>query len=139
MNRLQQHIHTTQEPNPQQEALLFWNARSGSLLAYRAIQVRLRDRDIGERVIRERVIQKRDMRETVATSWVAEELLLHITIPGFSGFISILQSWHCWARCFQCHKPRNLQATEGMSLSHWWSWERLPGLWPMGIYRSLWP
>jgi hypothetical protein len=66
------------------------NARTGSLLAYRAIQARLRERDIrerdiGERDIRERDIRERDIQEmdigeTVATCRFAKLLLLHIDI-----------------------------------------------------------
>jgi len=49
--------------------------RTGSLLAYRAILVRLRDTDI-----RERGIEERDIGETVATCQVTEQLLIHIHI-----------------------------------------------------------
>jgi len=77
MNRLRQRKPTRQEPDSDPNAHLLCNVRTGSLLAYRAIQVRLRYRDIrqrdmGERNmrgrdIRERDIQERDIGETVAT------------------------------------------------------------------------
>jgi hypothetical protein len=41
--------------------------RTGSFLAYRAIQASLRERDIGERDSRERDIGERDIGETVST------------------------------------------------------------------------
>jgi len=82
MNRLQQTKLTRQEPDSNRDARLLCNARTGSLLAYRAIQARLRERDIretdigerdiGERDIGARDIWKRAIRETVATSRFAE-------------------------------------------------------------------
>ena len=63
MNRLQQRNLTRQEPDSNPNARLFCNARTGSLLAYRAIQARLRERDITERDIGERDIGARDIRE----------------------------------------------------------------------------
>jgi len=82
MNRLQQRILTRQEPDSNPNARLLCNARTDSLLGYRAIRACLRERDIGERDIwerdiRERDIQERDIREraigeTVATCRFAE-------------------------------------------------------------------
>jgi len=95
MNRLQQTKLTRQEPDPGLNTRLLCNARTGSLLASRAIRVRLREsdsrewgigeRDMGERDIRKRDIRERDIRErdipeTVATCRFAELLLLHIDI-----------------------------------------------------------
>jgi hypothetical protein len=114
MNRLQQRKLTRQEPDSNPNACLLCNARTGSLLAYRAIRARLREndirekdvrerdigerdigerdigeRDIGERDIRERDIRVRDIRErgigeTVAPCGFAQSLLLHIDIRGDS-------------------------------------------------------
>ena len=77
MNRLQQRKLTRQEPDYNPNARLLCNARTGSLLAYRAIWASLmeraiKERDIGERDIWERDIWERDIweraiRETVAT------------------------------------------------------------------------
>jgi hypothetical protein len=82
MNRLQQRKLTRQEPDSNPNARLLCNARTGSLLTYRAIQARLRERDIretdlGERDIGERDIWERDIWEraignTVATCQFAE-------------------------------------------------------------------
>ena len=87
MNRLQQRKLTRQEPDSNPNARLICNARTGLLLAYRAIRTRLRERDIGERDIgerdigerdigerdiRERDIKERDIGETVATCRFAE-------------------------------------------------------------------
>ena len=87
MNRLQQRILTRQEPDSNPNARLLCNARTGSLLAYRAIRARLRESDIresdiresdiGESDIRESDIQERDIREwaigeTVTTCQFAE-------------------------------------------------------------------
>jgi hypothetical protein len=82
MNRLQQRKLTRQEPDSNPNARLLCNARTGSLLAYRAIRACLRERDIGERDIgerdigerdiRERDIRERDIGETVATCRFAE-------------------------------------------------------------------
>jgi hypothetical protein len=82
MNRLQERKLTRQELDSNLDARLLCNARTGSLLAYRAIQLRLREKDIretniGERDIGERDIGKRDIwaravGETVASSRFAE-------------------------------------------------------------------
>jgi hypothetical protein len=77
MNRLQQRKHTRQEPDYNPNAHLLCNARTGSLLTYRVIQARLRERDSRERDIRgrdigERDIRERAFRETVATCRFAE-------------------------------------------------------------------
>jgi hypothetical protein len=63
MNRLQQRKLTRQEPDSNPNARLLCNPRTGSLLAYRAIQACLRQRDIGERDIGERDIGERDIGE----------------------------------------------------------------------------
>jgi hypothetical protein len=63
MNRLQQRKLTRQEPDSNPNARLLCNPRIGSLLAYRAIRARLRERVIRERVIRESDIGKRDILE----------------------------------------------------------------------------
>jgi hypothetical protein len=63
MNRLQQRKLTRQEPDSNPNARHLCNARTGSLLAYRAVRACLRERDIRERDIRERDIGERDMRE----------------------------------------------------------------------------
>jgi hypothetical protein len=63
INRLQQRKLTRQEPNVNPNARLHCNSRTASLLAYRAIRARLRERDIGERDITERDIGQRDIRE----------------------------------------------------------------------------
>ena len=63
MNRLQQRKLTRQEPDSNPNAHLLCNERTGSLLAYHAIQARIRERDIRERDIRERDIRERDIRE----------------------------------------------------------------------------
>jgi len=82
MNRLQKRKPTRQQPDSNPNARLLCNARTGSLLTYRAIRARLRERDIRERDIRERDIKERDIRErdiqerdigeTVATCRFAE-------------------------------------------------------------------
>jgi hypothetical protein len=69
MNRLQQRQLTSQEPEPNLNARLLSNGWTGSLLAYCAIRVCLRERnikerDIGERNIGERGIGKWDIGET---------------------------------------------------------------------------
>jgi len=139
MNRLQQRKLTRQEPDPNPNARLLYNARTGSLLTYRAIRARLKEMVIGERDIRERDIQERDIGETVATCQFAVLLLIHIDIRGVSGGLSFSQSWCCWARFLRCHKPQKLQPTEGISLWSSWSWARLRGLWALGRCRRLWP
>ena len=68
MTRLQQWKLTRQEPNSNPNARLLCNARTGLLLANRAIGARLRERDtrewdIGERDIGERDIGERDIGE----------------------------------------------------------------------------
>jgi hypothetical protein len=63
MNRLQQRKLTRQEPDSNPNARLLCIARTGSLLAYRAIWACLRERDIRERDIRETDIGERDIRE----------------------------------------------------------------------------
>jgi hypothetical protein len=63
---------TRQEPNPNPNARLLCNARTGSLLANPAILARLRESDIQERDIRERNILEKDIRETIATCRFAE-------------------------------------------------------------------
>jgi len=68
MNGLQQRKLTRQEPDSNPNARLLGNMRTGSLIAYRVIRERLRERDIrgrdiGERDIGERDIQERDIRE----------------------------------------------------------------------------
>jgi hypothetical protein len=82
--------------------------------------VQLRDWDIGEKEIvesdfGERDFGERDIRETIGTCQIAYLLLIHINIRGVSGCISLSQSWHCWARFLQRHKPYFLQLTEGMT------------------------
>jgi hypothetical protein len=87
MNRLQQRKLTRQEPDSNPNARLLCNARTGSLLAYRAIWACLRERDIRERDIgeidigegdirecdiRERDIRERALGETLATCRFAE-------------------------------------------------------------------
>jgi hypothetical protein len=77
MNRLQQRKLTRQEPDSNPNARLLYKARTGSLLAYRAIWACLRERDIRQRDIGERDILERDIREraigeTVATWRFAE-------------------------------------------------------------------
>jgi hypothetical protein len=77
MNRLQQRKLTRQEPDSNPNTSLICNARTGSILAYRAIRARRRARDIWERDIRERDIRERDIWEraiveTVATCRFAE-------------------------------------------------------------------
>jgi hypothetical protein len=77
MNRLQQRKLTRQELDSNPNASLICNTRTGSLLAYRAIRARRRERDIwerdiGERDIRERDIWERAIVETVATSRFAK-------------------------------------------------------------------
>jgi len=114
MNRSQQRKLTRQEPNPNPNARLINTARTSSLLAYRAIWARLRERGIGE---------------TVTTCRLAEYLLIHIDIRGASGCLSFPQSWRHWARFLRRHKPQKLQPTERMSLRSSWSWVRLRGLW----------
>jgi len=59
MNRWQKRKLTRQEPDPNPNARLLWYARTGSLLAYRAIRASLRERVIGERVVGERVVRER--------------------------------------------------------------------------------
>jgi len=61
MNRLQQRKLTRQEPDSNPNARLLCNARTGSLLAYRALRACLRERDIRERDIGERDIGERDI------------------------------------------------------------------------------
>jgi hypothetical protein len=56
MNRLQQTKLTRQKSDPNPNACLLCNVRTGSLLAYQAIQVRFRERGIGKRDIGERDI-----------------------------------------------------------------------------------
>jgi len=63
MNRLQQRKFPRQEPDHNTNARVLYNARTGSLLAYRAIRAHLRERDIGERDIGERDIGERDIGE----------------------------------------------------------------------------
>jgi len=119
--------------------------RSGSLLAYSAIQADLRDRDIGEREITERHIGERDIQqrdigargigENVATCRFDQQLLIQIHIRGVSGCLSFSQSWHRRAGFLRCHKPPMLHPTEGMRLWSSWSWVRLWGLWPWGRRR----
>jgi hypothetical protein len=82
INRLQQGKLTRQEPNTNPNAHLHFNKRTGSLLAYRVIRARLRERDIrqrdigewdiGERDIRERDIRERPIRVTIDTCQFAE-------------------------------------------------------------------
>jgi len=77
MNISQQRKIPSQEPDPILNARFLHNARSGSLLAYQAIWVLLREMDIGERDIRERDMWERDIREsdigeTVATCQFAK-------------------------------------------------------------------
>jgi len=82
LNRLQQRKLTRQAPDPNPNACLLCNARTGSLLAYRAIWARLTvrdiresdiwERDIGERNIRESDIREMGIVETVATCRFAE-------------------------------------------------------------------
>jgi hypothetical protein len=77
MNRLQQRKLTRQEPHHNANALLLCNARTRSLLTYRVIRARLREKDIRERDIEERGIRERDIwetdiGETVATCRIAE-------------------------------------------------------------------
>jgi hypothetical protein len=63
MNKLQQRKLARQEPDSNSNARLLCNARTGSLLAYRAIRASLRERDIRERDIGERDIGERDIGE----------------------------------------------------------------------------
>ena len=82
MNRLQQRKLTRQEPDSIPNSHLLCNARTGSLLAYRAIRARAREwnmrerdiggKDIGERDFRERDIRQMDIGKTVATCRFAE-------------------------------------------------------------------
>jgi hypothetical protein len=95
------------------------------------------ERDIGERDILEGNIRETDIGETVTTCLFAEELLLHIDIRHVSGFLSISQSWRCWARFLRHHKPQNLRPKEDMSLRMSWLRARLKGLWAWGRHRRL--
>jgi hypothetical protein len=82
MNRLQPRKLISHEPDPNPNACLLSNARTGSLPAYGAIRARLRKRVIGERnfgewdigkwVIRERDFWEWDIWETVASCRFAE-------------------------------------------------------------------
>jgi hypothetical protein len=97
--------------------LLFCNGRTGSLLAYLAIRVRLSerdrgDRDRGERDISEmdrgeRDIVERDIAETDAPCPITQQLLIeihiHSHIRSVSGCLSFLQSRHCRARILRRH------------------------------------
>ena len=77
MNRLQQRKLTRQERDSNPNAHLLCKAKPGSLLTYRAIRARVRERDIrerdigqrdiGQRNIQVRNIQERAIGETVAT------------------------------------------------------------------------
>jgi len=123
---------------------LLCDASTGSLLAYRAIWARPREReigerDIGERDIVERDIREKDIRETVTTCQFTEQLLIHIHIQGVSGCLSFSQSWHHWSRLLQLHTPQKLLPTEAMSLESLWSWARVQGRWPWGRRQGFWP
>jgi hypothetical protein len=98
------------------------------------------ERDIGERDIWEGNIRETDIGETFTTRLFVEELLLHSDIRDVSGFLSISQSWRCWARFLRHHKPQKLQPKEDMSLRISWLWARLQGLWAWGRHRrfSVW-
>jgi len=118
MNRLQQRKLTKQEPDSNPNARLLCNVGTGSLLAYRAIRARFRERDIRERDIRERDIGERDIwerdireryiqerdtweraiGETVTTCRFAESLVLRIDIRRVSGCLSFPLRWRRWAR-----------------------------------------
>jgi hypothetical protein len=60
---LQQRIPIREEPDCNPNARLLCNTRPGSLLAYQATWVRLKDKDIRDRDIGERDIGERDIRE----------------------------------------------------------------------------
>jgi hypothetical protein len=76
MNRIQQRKLTRQEPDSNPNACLLCNARTDSLLAYRAIQAPLRERDMRERDVRERVMGKRVIRERVIGERVIGERVI---------------------------------------------------------------
>jgi len=154
MNTLQQRKLTRQEPDSNPNTHVLCNARTGSLLAYRASRARLRvrdirerdsgerdirERDIGKRDIGEREIRERDIGETVTTCRFTEELQLQIDIGGVSGCLSFSQSWPHWARFLRLHSPQKLQPTEGISLRSLLSWWRLWGLWLWDRSQRLWP
>jgi hypothetical protein len=63
MNRIQQKKVTRQEPDCNPHAPLLCIERTGLVVAYRAIRVLFRERDIRETGIRERDIRDRDLRE----------------------------------------------------------------------------
>jgi hypothetical protein len=72
MNRLQQRELKKQEPDSNPNTRLLYNARTGSLLAYRAIWAYLMARDIRQRDIGKRDIGEWDIGVTVATCPFAE-------------------------------------------------------------------
>jgi hypothetical protein len=72
MTRFQQRKLTRQEPDCNLNTCLLCNARTGSLLAYRAIRSHLRERVIRERVIGNRDIGERDMWERDIREWAIE-------------------------------------------------------------------
>jgi hypothetical protein len=63
INRLQLGKLTRQEPDTNPNAHLRFNERTGSLLAYRVIRARLRERDIRQRDIGEWDVGERDIQE----------------------------------------------------------------------------
>jgi hypothetical protein len=73
MNRLHQRKLTIQEHDSNPNALLLCNTRTGSLLAYRAIGERLREREIRESDIMERDIGESDIRERDIPEWAIGE------------------------------------------------------------------
>jgi hypothetical protein len=85
MNRLQQKKHTRQEPDSDPNAHLVFNVRTGSLLTYRAISARHKERDsrervCGDRVIGERVIGERALRERNILERVIHDIVIGETV-----------------------------------------------------------
>jgi hypothetical protein len=92
---------------------------------------------IGVRVIVERDIVERNIRGTVATCRLAEQMLIHIYFGGGSSNLSFWQTWHRQLGWLRRQKPQIRQPTDEMCHHHLWCWVGVRGMWQLGRHRIL--